>query len=232
MITSIKTGSANETSAELAANKDPFTHYEKNKAPMRKVIQKHRAAVDLHEFEHHDYKLLGELREVARATWDNALVQGDKFGYRNAQVTVLAPTGTIGLLMDCSTTGVEPAFSLVMWKKLAGGGVIPMVNQSVPLVLHRLGYTEEEIDGISSYITEKQTIEGAPFLKNEHLAIFDCAIASGHGIRTISPIGHVKMMAATQPFLSGAISKTINLSAESTVADIHKVYMESWKLGL
>ncbi len=233
MVTAIMTGSAYEMSAELAEAKGPFVQYEKNKEPMLRVMQKHREAIEREDFALEERApALAPLKEKAREIWDAALLKGKRQGYRNAQTTVLAPTGTIGLLMDCSTTGVEPAFSLVMWKKLSGGGVIPMVNQSVPAVLNKLGYSLEEVKAISAFVTEKQTIEGAPGLKAEHLAIFDCAIPSGHGERLIDPMGHVKMMAVTQPFLSGAISKTINMPQEATVPDIHKVYMESWKLGL
>ena len=233
MITSIMTGAAYEISAEMAEAKGPFTHYKKNAKPMMKVMQMHRDAIENHEFNMEDtVPSLTALRDAARETWESVLHKGAQHGFRNAQVSVLAPTGTIGLLMDCSTTGVEPAFSLVMWKKLSGGGVIPMVNKSVPMILAKMGYDAQDIAGITEYVKEKQTIEGAPGLKLEHLPIFDCAIPSGHGVRAIDPMGHVKMMAAVQPFLSGAISKTINMPNNATVADIHKVYMESWKLGL
>ncbi|MBX7153240.1 vitamin B12-dependent ribonucleotide reductase [bacterium] len=296
-ITSIMHAAAYSGSAEVAAVKGPFPGYKKNEKPMLRVMNKHRDAA---------YKISpdfcpDDLIKAARADWDTCVTLGEKYGYRNAQATVLAPTGTIGLLMDCDTTGVEPEFSLVKWKKLAGGGYFKIVNNSIPQTLNKLGYTAEEIDGIIKYIlghgtfngapyvnpdqlkqmgfTDKeideaeeyvnknksldewtpnvniktlkarglsgeqisraviyiggaQTVEGTHLLKEEHLAVFDCANKCGIGKRFIDPMGHVKMMSAVQPFLSGAISKTVNIPNEATVKDIEKIYFEAWKLGL
>ncbi len=296
-ITAIMHASAYAGSAEVASIKGPFPGFKKNEKPMLRVMRKHRDAA---------YKISPEfcpeyLLKAAREDWDKCVTLGEKYGYRNAQATVLAPTGTIGLLMDCDTTGVEPEFSLVKWKKLAGGGYFKIVNGSIPRALKNLGYTTEEIDGIIKYIlghgtfvgapyvnpdqlktlgfsaaeideaeayvrknksldewtphinikTLKakglsgeqisraviyiggaQTVEGTHLLKEEHVAVFDCANKCGIGKRFIDPMGHVKMMAAVQPFLSGAISKTVNLPSEATVEEIEKIYFESWRLGL
>ncbi len=227
-ITSLMTGEAYRVSSEIAEVKGPFPGYEKNREPMLKVIGQHREA---------SYRIdaalcPSDLLAAANEAWDLALEKGRLYGYRNAQATVLAPTGTIGLLMDCDTTGVEPEFSLVKWKKLAGGGHFKIINQSVPLALRRIGYADNQIADIQEYILDKGTIEGAPALKPEHLAIFDCANKCGDGVRFIDPMGHIRMMAATQPFISGAISKTVNLPNEMTVEDIEKIYVDSWKLGL
>ncbi len=169
---------------------------------------------------------------AAQESWDNALHHGEKFGYKNAQVTVLAPTGTIGFMMDCDTTGIEPDLALVKHKKLVGGGLIKIVNNTVPQALMRLHYSPEQTSEIVSYIDKQGKIEGAPYLKAEHLPVFDCSLAPLGGGRSIAWTGHVKMMAAAQPFLSGAISKTINMPEESTIEDIENAYIESWKLGL
>ncbi|NUM79228.1 vitamin B12-dependent ribonucleotide reductase [bacterium] len=296
-ITAIMHAAAYSGSAEVAAVKGPFPGYKKNEKPMLRVMNKHRDAA---------YKISpdfcpDDLIKAAREDWDACVALGEKYGYRNAQATVLAPTGTIGLLMDCDTTGVEPEFSLVKWKKLAGGGYFKIVNNSIPQSLRKLGYSSDEIDGIIKYIlghgtfngapyvnpdqlkqlgfTEKeigeaeeyvnknksldewtphvniktlkarglsgeqisraviyiggaQTVEGTHLLKEEHLAVFDCANKCGIGKRFIDPMGHVKMMSAVQPFLSGAISKTVNIPTEATVKDIEKIYFEAWKLGL
>ncbi len=173
-----------------------------------------------------------ELFTAAQESWDTALSHGEKFGFKNAQVTVLAPTGTIGFMMDCDTTGIEPDLALVKHKKLVGGGLIKIVNNTVPEALMRLGYTPEQMSEIVSYIDQNGKIEGAPHLKPEHLPVFDCSLAPASGGRSITWTGHVKMMAAAQPFLSGAISKTINMPEESTVEDVMDAYIESWKLGL
>jgi ribonucleoside-diphosphate reductase alpha chain len=173
-----------------------------------------------------------ELYMTAQESWDAALNHGEKFGFKNAQVTVLAPTGTIGFMMDCDTTGIEPDLALVKHKKLVGGGLIKIVNNTVPQALMKLGCTPEQTSEIVSYIDKHGKIEGAPYLKPEHLSIFDCSLAPIGGGRSITWTGHVKMMAAAQPFLSGAISKTINMPEESTVEDIMDAYIESWKLGL
>jgi ribonucleoside-diphosphate reductase alpha chain len=175
---------------------------------------------------------LTELKEASQAAWDEALVLGEKFGFRNSQVTVLAPTGTIGFMMDCDTTGIEPDLALVKYKKLVGGGMIKIVNNTVPGALFKLGYKESEVEGIVNYIDATGTIEGAPGIKPEHLAVFDCSFKPAKGTRSIQWLGHVKMMAATQPFLSGAISKTVNLPNDCSVQDIADAYTESWRLGL
>lgn len=284
-------------SAEVASIKGPFDGYKKNEKPMMRVMNKHRDAAYKINAEHCPEELL----KAAREDWDACVAMGEKFGYRNAQATVLAPTGTIGLLMDCDTTGVEPEFSLVKWKKLAGGGYFKIVNGSIPQSLRKLGYKPDEIDGIIKYILGHGTFKGAPYvnpeqlnqlgfkdaeieeaeayvnknksldewtphiniktlkarglsgeqisraviyiggaqtvegthlLKEEHLAVFDCANKCGIGKRFIDPMGHIKMMGAVQPFLSGAISKTVNIPNEATVKDIEKIYFEGWKLGL
>ncbi|MBU2649135.1 vitamin B12-dependent ribonucleotide reductase [bacterium] len=232
LVTAIMTGHAYEVSSEMAKKIGPFKRFSDNKDVMCRVIEKHRDALSHHFYRLKDNPLVANLASAAETCWQNAVEQGQKNGFRNSQVTVLAPTGTIGLLMDCATTGVEPAFSLVMWKKLSGGGVIPMVNQSVPKVLEYLGYSKSEITAITQHIETNFTIEGCEELKNEHLAIFDCAMPGGKGTRLIAPMGHVKMMAAIQPFISGAISKTVNVPNQSTVDDISSIYLESWKLGL
>ncbi len=222
------------TSAELAKAVGSFAGYEKNKKDMLRVMGKHQAAA--HAI---DAKLAGaQLYEAACEDADLMVELGEKYGYRNAQATVLAPTGTIGLLMDCDTTGVEPEFSIMKWKKLAGGGHFKIINKSIPAVLENLGYSPEQVKEVVDYVLGKdgqpgaETLEGAPHLKEEHLAIFDCANKCGNGVRYIAPLGHVKMMAAVQPFLSGAISKTVNIPNEATVEDIKSIYMQSWKMGL
>ena len=296
-ITAIMHGEAFRTSAELAAVKGPFPMYKPNESSMLRVMNKHRDAVaDI------DAKVCpANLLEAAKIVWDEAIELGEQYGYRNAQATVLAPTGTIGLLMDCDTTGIEPDFALVKWKKLAGGGYFKIVNQSVPRALDKLGYTPAEVEAIikyilghgtlegapfanqttlaelgfsqdeiqqaydsvkatssfnewtagispdalkkkgmtlpevqaiSDYVNGTQTIEGAPALKEAHLPIFDCANKCGNGVRFIDPMAHIKIMAAAQPFLSGAISKTVNLPAEATVDEIKKIYVDAWKMGL
>ena len=227
-ITAVMCGNAYATSAELARVKGPFPGFEANREPFLRVMNKHRDAVGDIDARHCPPELLN----AAAEDWEQAVELGEEHGYRNAQSTVLAPTGTIGLLMDCDTTGVEPEFSLVKWKKLAGGGYFKIINQSIPLALQRLGYAEDDIKAINDYVLESNQIEGAPGLKEEHLPIFDCANRNGEGERFIAPMGHVKMMAATQPFLSGAISKTINIPNEATVEDIKGLYVESWKSGL
>src|SRR5208283_3355205 len=175
---------------------------------------------------------LSELVEASKQCWDEALAHGEKHGYRNSQVTVLAPTGTIGFMMDCDTTGIEPDLALGKYKKLVGGGVIKIVNNTVPEALMRLGYSPEETSEIVSHIDKNGKIDGARYLKEEHVPVFDCSLAPAGGGRSIGWTGHVKMMAAAQPFLSGAISKIINMPEESTLEDIMKAYIESWKLGL
>src|SRR5260370_41666019 len=172
------------------------------------------------------------LYENARQCWEDAYALGQRSGFRNAQTTVIAPTGTIGFMMDCDTTGIEPDLALVKYKKLVGGGVIKIVNNTVPAALNKLGYTPAQVNQIVDHIDSTGTIEGAPYLKDEHLAVFDCSFRPQNAERSIHYMGHVRMMAATQPFISGAISKTINMPEESTAADIMNAYIESWKLGL
>ncbi|MCP4294147.1 MAG: vitamin B12-dependent ribonucleotide reductase [Proteobacteria bacterium] len=232
LVTAIMTGHSYDVSSELAQAKGTFFNYKENEKVMITVMKKHEDVIQQSQYQSKGDPELTDLKKAAQDCWKAVIINGQKHGFRNAQVSVLAPTGTIGLLMDCATTGVEPAFSLVMWKKLAGGGIIPIVNQSVPAVLRKLGYDNKIIDGITEYIRKESTIENAPGLKEEHLSIFDCAMAGGAGVRYIEPMGHVKMMAVTQPFLSGAISKTINMPGDSTVEDIADVYLKSWKLGL
>ena len=170
--------------------------------------------------------------DAARSSWDEALELGTQFGYRNAQVTVLAPTGTIAFMMDCDTTGIEPDIALIKYKKLVGEGFLKIVNKTVPAALKKLGYSPTQVEEIVKYIDERETIEGAPRLKPEHLSVFDCAFKPVNGERSIHYMGHVRMMGATQPFLSGAISKTVNMPEAATAEDIAEVYMEGWKLGL
>jgi ribonucleoside-diphosphate reductase alpha chain len=199
-----------------------------NREPFLNVIRMHRASVNKINKDNVPAALL----EGSRQSWDEALALGERNGYRNAQVTVLAPTGTIGFMMDCDTTGVEPDLALVKYKKLVGGGMIKIVNQTVPSALWKLGYTPDQVNSIVSYIDSTGTIEGAPGIKNEHLPVFDCSFKPQKGTRSIHYMGHVMMMAATQPFISGAISKTVNLPEAATVEDITEAYLQSWKLGL
>jgi ribonucleoside-diphosphate reductase alpha chain len=208
-----------------------------NREPFLDVIRMHRAEVNkigrsVSSSEPFVAPQLAALIESSKACWDQALAHGEQHGYRNSQVTVLAPTGTIGFMMDCDTTGIEPDLALVKYKKLVGGGMIKIVNNTVPAALFRLGYTNPQVDSIVSYIDSTGTIEGAPGIKEEHLAVFDCSFKPSKGTRSIGPMGHVKMMAAAQPFLSGAISKTVNLPHDSTVDDIAQAYLESWRQGL
>jgi len=227
-ITALMCGEAYAQSARIAERMGPFPGYEMNREPMLDVIRMHRDAMRGIKPDH----VQTELFLAAQEAWDTALHHGEKFGYKNSQVTVLAPTGTIGFMMDCDTTGIEPDLALVKHKKLVGGGLIKIVNNTVPQALMKLGYTPEQSSEIVSHIDKQGTIEGAPYLKPEHLAVFDCSLAPAGGGRSISWTGHVKMMAATQPFLSGAISKTINMPEESTVEDIMNAYVDSWKKGL
>ncbi|MFZ9010607.1 MAG: vitamin B12-dependent ribonucleotide reductase [Anaerohalosphaeraceae bacterium] len=227
-ITAIMTGTAYTVSAEMAAIKGPFAGYEKNKEPMQNVIAMHREhAHNIPEIHCPDY-LLSE----AKNAWDNAFDAGQQFGFRNAQTTVLAPTGTIGFMMDCDTTGVEPDIALVKYKLLAGGGMLKLVNQTVSMALERIGYGPDDIKSICDAIDKDDTIETADKIREEHLPIFDCAFKAKNGKRHIHYQAHLKMMAAVQPYLSGAISKTINMPKESTAEDIASAYMEGWKLGL
>ncbi|MGA7634608.1 MAG: vitamin B12-dependent ribonucleotide reductase [Terriglobales bacterium] len=199
-----------------------------NREPFLDVIRMHRASVN----NINNKNVPAPLFEASKQCWDEALSHGEKYGYRNSQVTVLAPTGTIGFMMDCDTTGIEPDLALIKYKKLVGGGMIKIVNNTVPGALFKLGYTHEQTDAIVSYIDATGTIEGAPHVKNEHLAVFDCSFKPAKGTRSIRYMGHLRMMAAAQPFISGAISKTVNLPNAATVDDISEAYIQAWKLGL
>jgi ribonucleoside-diphosphate reductase alpha chain len=227
-ITSLMTGEAYAMSARIAERVGPFAGYARNHDPFLGVIRKHAQHVD-----HIDPTLVDDqLLSAARDAWADALRQGTLSGFRNAQVTVLAPTGTIGFMMDCDTTGIEPDIALVKYKKLVGGGMLKIVNNTVPQALQKLGYSAETIGSVLQFIDEMETIEGAPDLRVEHLPVFDCAFKPRNGQRSIHYMGHIRMMGATQPFLSGAISKTVNLPTDATPADIENAYLESWRLGL
>ncbi len=226
-LTSLLHGAANRCSAELASAVGPFEGFAENRQPMLNVMQMHRDAVEQINDDGPP-----ELKQEARRLWDEVLDNGRRFGFRNAQATVLAPTGTISFLMDCDTTGIEPDIALVKYKQLAGGGTLKIVNQTVPLGLKTLGYDQPQIESMLAYIDKNETIEGAPELKDEHLDVFDCAFAPKNGSRSIEWRAHIHMMAAAQPFLSGAISKTVNMPQESTVEDIADAYAEGWRLGL
>ena len=226
-LTALLHGEANRTSAELAGVVGPFDGYMENEKPMLGVMQMHRDACDAINDEGP-----AELKEAAKKLWDDVLAIGEKYGFRNAQATVLAPTGTISFMMDCDTTGIEPDIALVKYKQLAGGGMLKIVNQTVRLGLEKLGYDEAQIEGILKYIDENDTIEGAPDLDDEHLPVFDCAFQPANGVRSIPWQAHVTMMAAAQPFLSGAISKTVNMPNDTTPEDIANAYFWGWELGL
>ncbi len=223
-ITALMTGQAYRTSARIAEVTGPFEGYEPNADAMLRVVRKHRAAADEIDGEHVPEALLS----AAKQSWDDAIAFGIKHGFRNAQATVLAPTGTIGLMMDCDTTGIEPELALVKTKKLVGGGTMQFVNQTVPRALDRLGYGPEEVDDVVAYIAEHNSVADAPHLKEEHYAVFDTAM----GAEPIHYMGHVRMMAAAQPFISGAISKTVNMPEHVTVEEVEQLFVESWKLGL
>jgi ribonucleoside-diphosphate reductase alpha chain len=227
-ITALMTGEAYLQSARIAEQMGPFAGYAPNREPMLKVIGLHKAAA---------YKLDPsyvplDLLRAARDSWDDALKVGTAAGYRNSQATVIAPTGTIAFMMDCDTTGVEPDIALIKYKKLVGGGMLKIVNGTVPRALKRLGYDSKEVQEIVEYLDENETIEGAPQLADAHLAVFDCAFKPRAGARTIHYNGHIKMMGAVQPFISGAISKTINMPAEATVDEVGEAYITAWKLGI
>ena len=253
-LTAIMCGQAYLQSAVIAANCPPLASatpltasverqggacpgYYVNREPFLDVIRMHRAEVNnigksRQSVEPFSVPQLDALIDASRESWDTALIFGEKYGYRNSQVTVLAPTGTIGFMMDCDTTGIEPDLALVKYKKLVGGGMIKIVNNTVPSALFKLGYDDEEVNAIVSYIDATGTIEGAPGIKPEHLAVFDCSFKPAKGTRSIQYMGHIKMMAATQPFLSGAISKTVNLPHEASVDDVAEAYAESWRQGI
>jgi ribonucleoside-diphosphate reductase alpha chain len=253
-LTAILSGQAYLQSAIVAANCPPISSatpltanadhpggacpgFYVNREPFLDVIRMHRAEVNnigasRQSGEPFAVPQLDALLDAGREAWDMALLYGERYGYRNSQVTVLAPTGTIGFMMDCDTTGIEPDLALVKYKKLVGGGMIKIVNNTVPAALFKLGYSGDEVNAIVSYIDATGTIEGAPAVKPEHLAVFDCSFKPAKGTRSIHYMGHVKMMAAAQPFLSGAISKTVNLPHEATVEDVAEVYAESWREGI
>ena len=227
-ITALMHGQSYKTSALIASKMGPFAGYEANREPMMNVIKNHAAHVNKI-----DQTLVPvDIVENTKKVWDDTCALGAEYGFKNSQVTVLAPTGTIGFMMDCDTTGVEPDIALVKYKKLVGGGLIKIVNQTVPLALDKLGYTQAEKQMILKYIDENDTIEGAPGLLDTHLPVFDCAFKPANGTRSIHYMGHVKMMAAVQPFISGAISKTVNMPNEVTSEEIADTYLEAWKLGL
>jgi ribonucleoside-diphosphate reductase alpha chain len=227
-ITAVMCGQAYLTSSRVAEANGPFPGYAVNEQPFLEVIRMHRDSVN----KINRRNVSTALYEGAQQCWDDGYESGRKYGYRNSQVTVIAPTGTIGFMMDCDTTGIEPDLALIKYKKLVGGGVIKIVNNTVPAALIKLGYSPAQVEKIVTHIDSTGTIEGAPDLKSEHLAVFDCSFRPQNGTRSIHYMGHIKMMAAVQPFISGAISKTINMPEESTVEDIMSAYTEAWKLGL
>jgi len=224
-ITSLMTGTSYKRSAELAAVVGPYVGYARNADAHKRVIRKHAAANEAVKI---DSELDRSVHQLATQVWQDAIKLGEVNGYRNAQASVLAPTGTIGLMMDCDTTGIEPDLALVKFKKLVGGGSMQIVNQTIPRALRRLGYTQETVEAIVEFIAENGNVIDAPGLKLEHYSVFDCAM----GVRSISPMGHVRMMAAAQPFLSGAISKTVNMPSSATVEEVEDVYYQGWKYGL
>ena len=227
-ITALLCGQAYATSSKIAAHTGPFPGFERNREPFLGAMRKHQSHAD-----GIDPRIVpGDLLSAARGAWADAVTLGTDHGFKNSQTTVLAPTGTIAFMMDCDTTGIEPDLALVKYKKLVGGGMFKIVNNTVPLALKKLGYAHEAIQRIVDFINENDTIEGAPDLKPEHLDVFDCAFKPASGKRSIQYMGHVKMMAAVQPFLSGAISKTVNMPATATVDEIEKTYVEAWRLGL
>jgi ribonucleoside-diphosphate reductase alpha chain len=227
-ITALMHGAAYAQSAKIARDHGgPFAGYEKNREPFLRVMRKHRAALKDIDRTHVPKGLFAAAKEV----WDEAIELGEEHGFRNAQATVLAPTGTIGFMMDCDTTGVEPDIALVKYKKLVGGGLMKIVNQTVPMALRRLGYDAQQIKEIIEYIDENETIEGAPHVKDTHLPVFDCAFKPARGVRSIHYMGHIRMMGAVQPFLSGAISKTVNVPKEATIEEIQQAYIDSWRMG-
>jgi ribonucleoside-diphosphate reductase alpha chain len=227
-ITSVMSGCAYEQSAKIAERIGAFRGYKKNEQPMLRVMRKHRDAAYRIPSEAVPTDLLSE----ARAAWDRTVAIGERVGFRNSQISVLAPTGTIAFLMDCATTGIEPDIALVKYKWLVGGGMLKIVNDTVPEALHRMGYSEQQVKDILDFIDKNDTIEGAPELKAEHVPVFDCAFKAAKGTRSIHYRGHIHMMAAVQPFISGAISKTVNLPQNATIEDVQNAYMEGWKLGL
>ena len=227
-ISAVMCGQAYLTSSRITQTTGPFPGYEHNREPFLEVIRGHRDAARGIDPQHVDEALY----DAAQRCWDDAYEAGSQNGYRNGQVTVIAPTGTIGFMMDCDTTGVEPELALVKYKKLVGGGVIKIVNNTVPSALLKLGYAPEQVSEVVNHVDSTGTIEGAPHLEAEHLPVFDCSFRPQNGERAIHYTGHVRMMGAVQPFISGAISKTINMPEESSVEDIVNAYIEAWRLGL
>lgn len=227
-ITALMHFGAYSQSARIAEKRGPFDGYAENRETMLEVVRMHRQSVDRIS----GVACPGYLLKAAQVAGDAALSLGERFGYRNSQVTVLAPTGTIGFMMDCDTTGVEPDIALVKYKLLAGGGMLKIVNRTVPMALRRMGYAQPQVDAVIDYVDENDTIEGAPGLKGDHLPVFDCAFKPRNGKRYIPYLAHIRMMASVQPFLSGAISKTVNMPNEATADEIMQTYLEGWKLGL
>ena len=227
-LTSLMCGEAYRMSAEIASAMGPFPRYKANRKPFLDVIEMHRDAA----YAVPPTGVPRDLMKASRQSWDEAFELGQEHGFKNGQVTVLAPTGTIAFMMDCDTTGVEPDIALVKYKKLVGGGLLKIVNNTVPMALAKLGYSPAEIEAIVAYIDDKETIEGAPGLREKDLPVFDCAFRAQNGVRSIHWMGHIRMMGAVQPFLSGAISKTVNLPSDATVEDIVEAYAQGWKLGL
>ncbi|MGO9453281.1 MAG: vitamin B12-dependent ribonucleotide reductase [Candidatus Binataceae bacterium] len=227
-ITALMTGEAYLQSARISAHMGPFSGYAPNREAMLKVIERHRS----HAYRLEPAHVPLDLLRAARDSWDDALKLGQQAGIRNSQATVIAPTGTIAFMMDCDTTGIEPDIALIKYKKLVGGGMLKIVNGTVPRALKRIGYDSKEIQEIVEYLDEHETIEGAPHLSDTHLPVFDCAFKPRSGSRTIHHNGHLKMMGAVQPFISGAISKTINMPSEATVDEVAEAYVTAWKLGL
>ncbi|HXH07877.1 MAG TPA: vitamin B12-dependent ribonucleotide reductase [Vicinamibacterales bacterium] len=227
-VTAIMTGAAYAQSARIARDHGgPFRGFEKNREPFLRVMRKHRAALRDVAWTH----VPRALRDAASRLWDEVVDLGERHGFRNAQATVLAPTGTIGFMMDCDTTGVEPDIALVKYKKLVGGGLMKIVNTTIPMALSRLGYPADQVRAIVDYIDREETIEGAPYLREEHLPVFDCAFKPARGDRAIHYMGHIRMIGAVQPFISGAISKTINVPKDCTVDEIMQAYIDAWRLG-
>src|SRR5436309_1943506 len=227
-MTSILSGESYAQSARIADKLGPFAGYGLNEEPFLRVIDKHRRSA----YRINTRALPADLADAATRVWDEAYSLGQQYGYRNAQISVLAPTGTIAFMMDCDTTGIEPDIALVKYKKLVGGGMLKIVNQTVPTALKRLGYDTKQVNDVIRYIDENDTIEGAPHLLDQHLTVFDCAFKPANGTRSIHYQGHLKMMGAVQPFISGAISKTINMPPSATVEEIEQAYYEAWRLGL
>jgi len=230
-ITALETGKVYETSTEMAEKIGTFKEYNKNKKPMMKVMDMHKDSLKNIQRDKIP-KGLENILDEAEKVWDNVIERGKKYGFRNAQATVLAPTGTIGFMMDCDTKGIEPEIGLVQTKILSDGGTLKLVNSYVKPTLKKLGYEENQVKEMIEYTNKNETIEGAPYIKEEHLSIFDCSNKPTKGTRTISPQGHLKMMAAVQPFLSGAISKTVNFPKEATIEEIEKTYVDAWKMDL